>query len=213
MFPSKSDWTSNAIRAFAWIALAILAACSTAPESRNMRLDAPADMPVAAAHLQGALQIQPFQARGLLGERRLVYFDAQSPSERRQSASFLWEESPPQAAIIVLTQALRAAKVADTVFAPDQPGLSDYFLSARIDRFELSASGEAVVDLEVTILKGPKREAFLMGSYCARQPRAGDGADAIEAAFDEAFGQVLVHLANDIAARASAPDAPQSTRC
>jgi ABC-type uncharacterized transport system auxiliary subunit len=201
------------VRLIVLLAASILAACSSAPESRNMRLDAPSEMPVAGAHLQGALQVQPFQARGLLGERRLVYFDAQAPNERKQSASFLWEETPPQAAAIVVTQALRAAKVADAVFAPDQPGIADTMLSARLDRFELSADGTAIVDIEVTILKGPQRQAFLMGSYCAQQPRTGDGAAGIEAAFNEAFRQVLVHLTQDIAARASGADAPQSARC
>ncbi|HEV2562247.1 MAG TPA: ABC-type transport auxiliary lipoprotein family protein [Rhizomicrobium sp.] len=201
----------SSFRLVVLFAASMLAACSTAPESRNMRLDAPSEMPVAATHLQGALQVQPFQARGLLGERRLVYFDAQAPNERKQSASFLWEETPPQAASIVVTQVLRAAKIADAVFAPDLPGIADYMLSARLDRFELSADGTAIVDLEVTILKGPQRQAFLMGSYCAQQPRAGDGAAGIEAAFDEAFRQVLVHLTQDMAA--SAVNAPQSARC
>jgi len=178
----------------------LLAACGSTPENRNIRLDLRGDVPKVAAPLHGTLQVLPFGARGVLGERRLAYLDATAPDERKQSASVTWEEYPTQAAMIVAVETLRAAGVADAVFAPDRPGLADYTLSARLDRFEL-ADNAAVVDLNVTVLSGEERKAFLMGHYCATVAVSTPGTAAVEAAFNEAYRQTMVKLADDLVHR------------
>lgn len=181
-------------------ALLLVAACGTTPESHNIRLDLTNDVPPVAS-LRGSLQIQPFNARGLINERRLVYSDAQSAGERKQSASFLWEEYPSQAATLVAVQAFRSAHVAQAVFPPDQPNAADYSLSARLDRFELEQNGmdsSARVALDVTIVKNDIHQIVLTGRYCARQPIAAGDGESIERAFDEAYRQTLFDLTRDI---------------
>jgi ABC-type uncharacterized transport system auxiliary subunit len=189
------------------LALALfVAACGSTPESRNIRLDLSGDLPATGARLLGSLQVSSFTARGLLNERRLVYNDAQSPGERKQSASFMWEESPSQAATLVAVQALRSAEVATTVFAPDQPGLADYVLSARLDRFELEQDGattQARVAIDATVQKTDDRSIRLLGRYCGRSDVSTNDSPALEHAFNDAYREALVSLVSDISRGAS----------
>lgn len=204
------------LRHFSLLALLLASACGTTPESHNLRLDLATDIPPSAASLSGSLQVQTFSARGLLNERRLVYSDAQSPGERRQSASYMWEEYPSQAATLIAVQALRSAHAAKSVFSPDQPGVADYSLTVRLDRFDLGQDNTARVAIDATVVKNNDREKnsdrqiVLTGRYCARQPvTAGDSA-SMENAFDEAYRQTLIALMRDMTqmtARSSAASA------
>ena len=190
--------------------LLLVSACGTTPESHNIRLDLADGIPVSATPLSGSLQVLSFSARGLLNERRLVYSDAQTPGERRQSASFMWEEYPAQAATLVAVATLRAAHAAPAVFSPDQPGVTDYALSVRLDRFELDQDNTARVEIDATIIKNDSHKMVFAGHYCARQPVAAGDSASIEVAFDAAYRQTLVDLTGDMGRTAAPPSAASS---
>jgi ABC-type uncharacterized transport system auxiliary subunit len=186
----------------------LLAACGTTPESHNIRLDLASTLTPAPRPLAGTLQVLPFTARGLLNERRLVYTDASAPQQRRQSASFFWEEPPAQAATIVAVAGLRSSGVASAVYAPDQPGTSDYILAARIDRFELEQSTVRVA-LNVSVLTVDGRKPILLQEVCGGADVSGSNGGSVARAFDAAFQQTL----NNLVQALGSPGAAQASAC
>ncbi len=192
--------------------LVALAGCSAVPEPHNLRLDAPFAVAPALRSLDGDLQVESFTARGLLGDRRLAYVDADAPGELRQSATLFWEEPPADAAAIVTAAVLRAAHAAPVVTGVASRGLAEYWLSARLDRFEYVRSrsgGSAVVDVEFTLTRAGDHRVLMVMSACAATPVAGDERN-LAVAFDDAMGRVLADLVPDLtrrgAAAAGAPD-------
>lgn len=201
-------------RIIAGAALLALAGCAAVPPERHIRLDAPPG-PVAPAtnRLNGDLQVLSFQARGLLGERRLAYVDA-ATGELRQAASLIWEEPPPRALELLTARFLRAAGIAGVVYMADQRGEADYTLAGRVERFELltrpGTSGTAVVEIEFTLLDGKRRRPISAITLCDAEPIGADGAAA--PAFSLAAARVMQQLASVIGARGAAFPASHSPR-
>lgn len=195
-------------------AVLLLAACAAVTPERHIRLDAPPGaVAPAAARLNGDLQVLSFQARGLLGERRLAYIDA-ATGELRQAASLIWEEPPPRAVELLTARFLRAAGVAGVVYMADQRGEAEYTLAGRIERFELltrpGTPGNAVVEIEFTLLDGKRRRPISAITLCDAEPVGAEGVAA--PAFSVATARVLQQLAAVIGSRGAGFQTSHSSR-
>ncbi len=172
-----------------------LAGCSSAPPERYLRLEAVATASTLsfAPALPGELQLLPFRARGELTERHVVYLD---PSGAARPSALLWEEAPAVAVAGLVGRVLQADHVADAVLSPDTRGLAEFWLDGSIERFELTGSDQAVVQVQFTLSAGQERRPALIARYCRAVPEAGNPARA----FSQAVSAVAAALARDIAA-------------
>ncbi len=193
-------------RIIAALAAGLVVARCAPPQERYLRIDAtPVDPPVAARPaLDGNIQLLPFRARGLLGDRHVVYLDPNAPGEARPSATLIWEDAPPIAASRVTARILQASRIAPAVLPPDALGLAAFTLDGSLGRFELvrgqGGAENAVVQIEFTLLAGPARSPAMIARYCRAEPTGRDPA----AAFSRAISAVSAQFASDLLSRAAA---------
>jgi hypothetical protein len=190
------------------LAAAALARCAP-PQERYLRLDATgAEFPASARPaLAGNVQLLPFRARGLLGDRHVVYLDPAAPGEARPSATLVWEDAPPIAVARIAARVLQAAAIAPAVLPPDARGLAAFWLDGSLDRFELvtrpGGPDAAVARIEFTLLAGQSRSPAMIARYCRSEPAGADPAGA----FARAITAISVRLAGDLLSHAAALNA------
>jgi ABC-type uncharacterized transport system auxiliary subunit len=197
------------LRIVAALAVCLAMTDCAPPQERYLRIDAtPVDPPVAARPaLDGNIQLLPFRARGLLGDRHVVYLDPTAPGEARPSATLIWEDGPPTAVARIAARILQATRIAPAVLPPDALGLAAFTLDGSLGRFELvpgpGGAENAVVQIEFTLLAGPARSPAMIARYCRAEPTRGDPA----AAFSRAISAISAQFAADLLSRAAAVNA------
>lgn len=191
-------------RAALFVLALALSACAPAQKDRVLRLDVASAAESGGAVLDGSLQILPFGARGLLSETRLAYLDWRAPGELLQHAAIRWDEPPSRTVERALAQHLRRAGPGLAVFDAESRAAADYWLSGRVDRFELVVAregAEAAVAVNVTLMRTRDRSLVLTGAYCVSRPApAGDPAASLPA-FEAALQQIFLALTDDLRQR------------
>ena len=196
-------------RPLAALALAgALAGCAQpeVPQDHFYRL-APAPVsPVATATpLPGTVVVLRFSSDGLLGQRPLVFADAESAESLQQYHYHLWTDPPTRMLQDLTVQALRQAAVADTVVTPDLQLRADWEFSGSLRRLE-HLHGETprvVVAVEFGLVRARDGALAWHASYEEEEAAAGGGiADAVQA-MSRALSRIFGAASADLAASAA----------
>jgi len=176
-----------------------LTACAGGPAPRETfhRLDlAPVAQSFATPPLSGVLTIDRVEAEGALSGRAIAY-QSDDGGVQRYLYQF-WSDEPGLMLQDSLAVALRHARAATQVVTPDLRVPPDFFLKAKLKRFEhLPTAGKVSVRLEVAVVTIRTGALLLLKTYEGEAPASADPA-SVAPAMDRALGSVLTQLVADI---------------
>ena len=183
-----------------------LAACGSppaAPEDHYYRLQlAPPQNPLAAAALQGTLEIKPFVGDGLEAGRPVVYSYSGKPNELREYHYHFWTQPPTIMLRDQLVTYLRAAKVAKTVVTPEMRVEPEYVLIGKIKRLEriVGTPSKAALELELGLRRTESGALLLLKTYGIEATAEGDSVGAAVAALNRALSEIYAKFVTDLSA-------------
>jgi ABC-type uncharacterized transport system auxiliary subunit len=192
------------LAAIAGLALAGCAAAPAPPADRFWRLspgvaEAPA---LPAPLLDGRLGVERPRADGLVGERALVWSEAERPRELHAHAFHHWVEPPGDLLQERLAETLRARGVAREVVSPEMRVQPDWLVSGRLLRFERLLGGPSpgvVVEIRLTLKHVADGQVRWSETYREQTPAEGDGVAEAVAAFDRAVDAAFARFVADLA--------------
>lgn len=203
------------VSVLAMLAFAVLiGGCATPPPVPSdvfYRLDVPESGRALAADARFdlTLEIRPFDADGILGERALVYTEGDHGALLQYSYHF-WVEGPSQAVQRELADHLRATEGFTRVLTPRFRVRPDIEILGRIGRLEQVIVGEGVARVVVELEIGAERVTrdgglLVLNTYRVDAPAAdaspGSAATAMRAALRDIFDQFTGDLAAALAAQ------------
>ena len=173
---------------------------SKAPSPQRYVLQ-PAAMPATTAAAVGTLQVlRPAAAPGLGGQGIAVL----RPGARLDDyENALWAADAPSALQGLIIEALRHAGHFAAVESDAGPFAAQYLLSLDLTHFEARYDGEGPPSIEVTLVAslGKRSDRSVQQSFTAHSSvRAqADRMQAVIAAFEQATGDVLTQLSENLA--------------
>lgn len=163
------------------------------------------DVPVPSARferppLPGMLEVARMAADGLVGDRAVVYVQADQPHEVFDYNYHFWNQPPGDMVQDQLIRFLRAANAADRVLSPDLRIPPDYVVEGRIRRFEQRFDGGVamVVELELGLVRVADQNLLLLKSYRTAQPAPSDTVADAAAATNTALAAIFAEFAADL---------------
>lgn len=183
----------------------VLVACSQPPVPKDnfYRLHVGSPKQVYKKHiLAGTVEVQRFNADGLMANRHIAYANSQRPNLLNEYNYHFWSEPPPVMIRDQLVDYLRAAKTSKRVVTPELRVSSAYIVSGKIKRFEhiRGNNAHAAVELELAARHRRSGDLLYLGTYGVKTPVAGrDVASAVEAinrSVKEIFARFLNHIAS-----------------
>ena len=192
------------IRATLLIAALALSACAAppVPKEQYFRLvAAPATEP-AANPIPGVLEVVPFSADGVAGERPLLFTANGVKLEQRNYA--YWTDVP---AAMLRDQAiayLRSAGAADKVVPSELRIGGAYRIQGDIKRLEqgvVNKKSTGVIELELSLIDEDTDALVVSKVYHSEQPAADDTIDSAVSALDAGLQDILKRFTADIDAR------------
>ena len=196
-------------------ALALIAACATAPglpETTYYRLPEPAAvtrLPEPAVDLP--LVVEPFTADGLYSDQALIYTLDADANRLRTYHYQLWIDPPVRLLQRRLIAALRASGVSRVVTDRLPAQMQALRMNGRIARLERvrTASGwEVAVTLVLRADPSGGGRPWVIGEYHRQFPAAGDSvADSVNA-FGAALDAIHAEFIADLVERAAQDDEP-----
>ena len=196
-----STMTLSRRRAVAVLAMGALAACSSDPVPRDVfyRLGAPATAPArAGGPIAGTLEVAPLRSAGIVNERAILY--REGATQLLQYSYHSWVEPPTAMLQRSLIEVLRTAQAFQNVVSPDMRLDRDYEIRGELKQWEqVRATNTVAIDMEFTLRRVRDNQLLLLKSYRSDMPAAGEGIEAVTAAFtrgtDAIFAQMLADLA------------------
>ena len=182
----------------------LLAACSQAvvPKDNFYRLQANTPKLVYDKPLfSGTVEIQRFNADGLMANRPIAYSSYQNPHQLNEYHYHFWTEPPPIMIRDQMVDYFRAAKVASKVLTPELRISSEFIITGKIKRFEhvRGNSEHAAVELELAARNRKSGDLLYLGTYGVKTPVSGsDVASAVESinqSVQSIFARFLNHIA------------------
>ncbi len=151
--------------------------------------------------LDGVLVVDRFASDALLRGRPILFRRHEASSEIVPHAYRLWTDSPSLLVQAAVADHLRAAGVAQEVLVPAFDASPDWVLKGTLRRLEYVATRtgrEAVVDLEVRVVRHPSRETLAIGRYHAERIAQDGDFEEVVKAFSLALGEALDSLHEDL---------------
>lgn len=171
------------------------------PQDSFYRLDVPVPaVSRSSSVLDGSLVVKRFTADGTIGQRPLVYAEADSRHALHQYNYHFWADPPPRMAQELTVDVLRAARVADPVVTPDVRISPDYELTGKIKLLEhlRGEQSSVIVGLEFALHRLRDGELMLIESYVVEQPAADASVTEATRAMNQALAEIFSRLVGDL---------------
>ncbi len=183
------------------VATATLTACSAAPVPTDTyyRLVPTGSLPTRnGAPIKGTAEVAPIRGDGVVNARALLFRGA--AGQLQQYSYQFWADTPASLLQRSLIDTLRAAKMFDTVAAPEMRLDRDYEIMGTLRKLEhdLQGSGHAVIEVELGVRKVIGNNVLLLKVYAADVAVAGSGMPAVVSACSAGLGQIFSQFLADL---------------
>lgn len=169
------------------------------PKEQYFRLISSNEAVAIGNPLDGTVEIPPFQAEGVMGERPLLFTrDGGMKLEQRNYA--YWTDPPPAMLRDQLIAYLRAAKLAPQVVPSELRVGAKYRVEGRIKRLEQNdgAKNGAVIALDLALIDKTSDSIVASGTYevatDASGPNIDDAVHALNTGLNEIFAKFIADL-------------------
>lgn len=184
------------------VLLAALAACSSPPVPTDTfyNLTTGRSAPGASAAVGGTVEVPRFRAEGVVNGRAIIY--RSSSTEQHQYNYHYWAEPPAVMVQRSFIDALRNARVFDTVASPEMRADRDYELIGTLRRLEhITGVGapKVVVEIDVALRRVRGGETLLIKTYTKERSSGSSVSSAVES-ISAALDQIIAEVVRDSAA-------------
>ncbi|HEY4164955.1 MAG TPA: ABC-type transport auxiliary lipoprotein family protein [Dongiaceae bacterium] len=177
-------------------------AAPSVPREQYFRLEAGPAPGVIAHPIAGVLEVVPFAADGVAGERPLLFTANGTKLEQRNYA--YWTDVPGAMLRDQTIAYLRSAGVADKVVPSELRLGGSYRIQGDIKRLEQSVRDKkstGIIEIELSLIDENTDALVIDKVYHAEQPAADDTIDATVTALNAGLQDILKRFAADIDAR------------
>jgi ABC-type uncharacterized transport system auxiliary subunit len=190
--------------AFSLLLAAFTAGCAapSVPKEQYFRMVAAPAAEKIAHPIGGVLEVVPFAADGVAGERPLLFTANGTKLEQRNYA--YWTDVPVAMLRDQTIAYLRSAGVADKVVPSELRIGGSYRIRGDIKRLEQSVGGKksaGVIEIELSLIDEDTDALVIDKVYRSEQPAADDTIDAAVTALDAGLQDILKRFVADIDAR------------
>jgi ABC-type uncharacterized transport system auxiliary subunit len=195
---------SMTIRATLLTAALALSACAAppVPKEQYFRLVAAPATEQAANPIPGVLEVVPFSADGVAGERPLLFTANGVKLEQRNYA--YWTDVPSAMLRDQTIAYLRSAGIAGKVVPSELRIGGAYRIQGDIKRLEqavVDKKSTGVIEIELSLIDEDTDALVVSKVYHSEQPAADDTIDAAVTALDAGLQDILKRFTADVAAR------------
>jgi ABC-type uncharacterized transport system auxiliary subunit len=153
--------------------------------------------------LEGTLEVQRFDADGVLQDRAIVYAASTAPDVLFQHRYQFWTDTPSRMLQDVAVNYLRSMGIALQIVTPEHRIQPNYTLSGNIKRMEHLVGESPAVSVEIEF--GLRRESdgtmLWLDDYRVSKEVASDDVALATVAISEAVAEILAALLEDISGR------------
>lgn len=183
--------------------LAALAGCfgsaPPVPKEQYFRLIAAAPETSMATPFEGAIEVSPFAAEGVLAERPLLFTGNDGRKLEQRNYAY-WTDAPPQMLRDQVIAYLRAGGAAGDVVQTELRVPARYQVKGVLRRLEqkVGAAPGAVIAIDLSVIEKESDRLVLSRRYEADKPTPDEtidaAADALNAGLDDILARFLADL-------------------
>jgi len=154
--------------------------------------------------LNGILEVERFQADGLVGGRSILFTEAGKEQEVQEYHYHLWTEGPTSLIQDSLIAYLRDVKVAKSIVTPEMRLTPDHAISGRIRHLERIIGGKqpkVLVELEIGLKNIADDRLVFIESYSQEVTHKDENVSTAVAAMNQAVASIFKRFVNDIQSR------------
>ena len=154
-----------------------------------------------APQLAGTLEVDRFNAAGVLQDRAIIFVENKNPNVMHQYHYQLWSDPPTRMLQIATVDYLRAAHLADQVVKTGLRVVPSYTLTGEIKKLEhvVGNSSSVLVELDFELREHERGSLVWVKSYTVNKPVDDDSVAAATRAIGEAVEEILGSLSADLA--------------
>ncbi len=192
--------------AAATLAALVIAGCGGTAEAPPLesfyRLDV-AEPPRSTAPLDGSMVVRRFTTDGTVGQRPIVYAEADSRHALHQYNYHFWVDAPARMVQELTVDMMRAARVAEPVVTPEVRLEPDYELTGKIKVLEHIRGDESrvIVGLGFALQRLSDGELLLVRDYVVERRAVDASVTEATRAANEALGEIYASFVADFDAR------------
>jgi cholesterol transport system auxiliary component len=192
------------VRATLLLAVLALGACSAppVPKEQYFRLVANPAAEKVQHPIAGVVEVVPFAADGVAGERPLLFTANGTKLEQRNYA--YWTDVPVAMLRDQAIAYLRSAGVADKVVPSELRIGGAYRIQGDIKRLEqavVDKKSTGIIEIELSLIDEDNDQLVVSKVYHSEQPAADDSIDSAVAALGAGLDDILTRFTADIDAR------------
>lgn len=172
------------------------------PTDRFHRLTVGAPVSVyQTPQLAGTLEVERFDADGVLQHRAIVFVEHESPNVLHQYQYQLWSDPPTRMLQSATVEYLRATHIAEQVVKAGQRSEPTFVLTGDIKKLEhvVGNSSSISVELEFALQDHKAGDLVWMKTYTVRKDVLDGSVAAATRAISEAVQEILSSLSMDLA--------------
>lgn len=172
------------------------------PKEQYFRLIANAEPAAAESPLEGIVEIPPFQAEGVMGERPLLFTNDNGIKLEQRNYAY-WTDPPPAMLRDQLIAYMRAAKLASDVVPSELRVAAQYRVEGRIKRLEQldGPKNGGAIALELALIDKTSDAIVASGTYEVTRDAGGPNIDDAVHALNAGLNEIFAKFAADLAQR------------
>lgn len=172
------------------------------PKEQYFRLIATAEPAPVANPLTGIVEIPPFQAEGVMGERPLLFTQDNGIKLEQRNYAY-WTDPPPAMLRDQMVAFLSKAKLADQVVPSELRVAAKYRVEGRIKRLEQISGGKngGVIALELALIDKTTDSIVTSGTYEVAKDASGPNIDDAVHALNAGLNEIFAKFAADLGQR------------
>lgn len=172
------------------------------PKEQYFRLIASSDPAPVANPLSGIVEVPPFQAEGVMGERPLLFTQDNGMKLEQRNYAY-WTDPPPAMLRDQMVAFLGAAKLADQVVPSELRVAAKYRVEGRIKRLEQVAGAKngGVIALELALIDKTSDSIVASGTYEVAKDASGPNIDDAVHALNAGLNEIFAKFAADLGQR------------
>jgi ABC-type uncharacterized transport system auxiliary subunit len=169
------------------------------PNEQYFRLIAATSPAKSTRPLDGIIEVPPFEAEGVMGERPLLFTDDGGVRLEQRNYAY-WTDPPPAMLREQLVAYLRSAGAADQVVPSELRIVAQYRIEGRIKRLEQTGGGGngAAVSLEIALIDKGTDGIIAAGTYEVTKNAGTDTIDAAVHALNEGVNEIFAKFMADL---------------